>query len=102
MKVLVKHEEDWNASQKELQEKKIIEKLRKASNQSIYMTKLLQQCKQWSGPAKPVTEQEQILQLHSDIQERIVRIELVYYRDTCKSEVIYNVNLFKNSWGKAD
>ena len=46
MKVLAKHEEDWNASQKELYKKKIIEKLRKARNQSIYTTKLLQQCKQ--------------------------------------------------------
>ena len=44
MKVLDKHEEDWNASQKELHENKTIEKLRKASNQSIYTTKLLQQC----------------------------------------------------------
>lgn len=45
MKVLAKRKEDSNASQKELREKKIIEKLRKGSNQSIYTTKFLQQCK---------------------------------------------------------
>ena len=44
MKALDKHEEDWNALQKELHENKTIEKLCKASNQSIYTTKLLQQC----------------------------------------------------------
>ena len=35
MKVLAKREEDWNALQKQLHEKNIIEKLHKASNQSI-------------------------------------------------------------------
>ena len=33
MKVLAKHEEDWNTSQKELQEQKITGKLCKTSNQ---------------------------------------------------------------------
>lgn len=36
-----------------------------------------------------------ILQSHPDSQERIVRIELAYYRDTRNSEVIYNATLFK-------
>ena len=90
-----KHDEDWSASQKKLQKKKIIEKLCKAGNQSIYTTKLLQSCKQWSGPATSVTELEQILQSHPDIQERIVRVELACYRDTHKSEVIYNTDLCK-------
>ena len=67
----------------------------RASNQSIYATKLLQSCKQWSGPATSVTELEQILQSHPDIQERIVRVELACYRDTHKSEVIYNTDLCK-------
>ena len=42
MKVLATSEEDWNASRKELHKKKIIEKLRKSSNQFIYTTKLFQ------------------------------------------------------------
>ena len=42
IKVLAKREEVWDASQKELQKKKIIEKLHKASNQSIYTTTLFQ------------------------------------------------------------
>ena len=63
MKVLAKREEDWSASQKQLHEKNIIEKLHKASNQSIYTTKLLQDCKQGSGQwsTTSVTELEQIL-----------------------------------------
>ena len=66
MKVLAKCEEDWTASQKALHKTKIIEKLCKASNQSIYTTKLLQQ---WSGPVTSVTELKQILQSHPDIQK---------------------------------
>ena len=36
-----------------------------------------------------------IFQSHPDSQERIVRIELAYYRGTRNSEVIYNATLFK-------
>ena len=45
-----------------------MEKLHKASNQSIYTTKLLQQCKRWSGPATSVTAGTNLAS-HPDIQE---------------------------------
>ena len=86
---------------KKLHEKKIIEKLIKANNQSMYTTKLLQQCKSWAGPATSVSELEEILKLHPDNQEKIVRVELAYYRDTHKSEVLYNAELF-NKINKID
>ena len=35
------------------------------------------------------------MQSHPYIQQRIVRIELAYYRDNHKSEVIYKAELFK-------
>ena len=38
----------WNSKETELHENKIIEELKK-DNQSIYTTKLLQQCKTWGG-----------------------------------------------------
>ena len=37
------------------------------SKQPILTTKLLLQCKQWSGPATSVAELEQILQSYPDI-----------------------------------
>ena len=38
---------------------------------------------------------EDILRGHGDLTDKIVRIELSYYRDTHKTEVIYNGDLLK-------
>ena len=43
LKILNAREKEWDSKQRELHENKIIEKLKKANNQSIYTTKLLQQ-----------------------------------------------------------
>ena len=79
----------------ELHENKIIEKLKKTNNQSVYTTKLLQYCKSWGGPAVSVEELHDILQKHNDIAENIVQTELSYYRDTHKTEITYRLHLFK-------
>ena len=59
-----------------MHENKIIEKLKKNNNQSIYTTKLRQQCKTWGGPATSVEERNEILQKHSEIAKKVVRTEI--------------------------
>ena len=67
----------------------------KANNQSIYTTKLLQQCKTWGEPAANMEELNEISQKHSEITEKVVRTEVSYYRDTHKTEISYQPHLFK-------
>ena len=67
----------------------------KANNQSIYTTKLLQQCKTWGEPAANMEELNEISQKHSEIAEKVVRTEVSYYRDTHKTEISYQLHLFK-------
>ena len=74
--------------------KKILEKIEKGRQQSVYTHKCLQMCKEWGGLATSVEELNSILQKHSERAEKIVRIELSYYRDTHKSDVVYP-ELFK-------
>ena len=52
-------------------------------------------CKEWGGPAISVEELNEILRKNSDKVEQIVRIELSYYRDTHRSEIVSNPDLFK-------
>ena len=42
-----------------------------------------------------IHELDDILRAHGDLSEKIVRTELPYYRDTHKTDVIYNGNSFK-------
>ena len=96
---IVKHlndmEKNWTAEQKVLHTNKILEKIEKGKQQSVYTDKCLQQCKEWGGPAVSVEELNEILRKNSDKAEQIVRIELSYYRDTHKQEIISNPHLFK-------
>ena len=95
LKILNAREKEWDSKQRELHENKIIEKLKKANNQSIYTRKLLQQCKTWGGPAASMEELNEILQKHSEIDEKVVRTEVSYYRVTHKTEISYQLHLFK-------
>ena len=62
LKIPNTREKECDSKQRELHENKIIEKLKKANNQSIYTTKLLQQYKSWGGPVASVEEPNEILQ----------------------------------------
>ena len=64
LKILNAQEKEWDSKQTELYENKIIEKLKKANNKSIYTTKLLQECKTYRGPAASIEELNEILQKH--------------------------------------
>ena len=55
-KLLNQREGDWNKQQNILKDKKILEKLKKVNNQSIYVSKLLQTCKFWGGPVTSTDE----------------------------------------------
>ena len=78
-----------------LKDKKILEKLKKANNQSIYTNKLLQTCKFWDRLVTNIDELNDILGSRRDLTEKIGCTKFSYYRDTHKTEVIYNGDLFK-------
>ena len=95
VKLLNSMEKDWVGEQKELQKLKILEKIERGKQSSQYTQKCLQQCKEWKGPATSVEELNAILIANTDRKEKIVRIELSYYRDTHKPDVIEQPDLFK-------
>ena len=88
-------EKEWVGEQKQLQVMKILEKIEKGKKQSKYTLKCLQLCKSWNGPATSVEELNSILKANGDNMEKIVRIELSYYRDTHKADVLYQPELFR-------
>ena len=94
-KLLNKREDEWNEEQKTLLRLKVEEKIKKAMNASNYTTKLLINCKSWRGPCVSSEELMSVLKDHSELQEKIVMTELAYYRDTHKSDVTANPELFK-------
>ena len=59
------------------------------------MQKRLKLCKSWGGPVVSVEELRTILNSHPDKNEVIVRNELIYFRESHKSEVLHNPELFK-------
>ena len=88
-------EKDWVGEQKELHKLKFLEKIEKGKKQSMYTHKCLQLCKSWRGPAISVDELNDILKANSDNVEKIFRTEFSYYRDTHRSEILQNPDLFK-------
>ena len=95
VKLLNNMEKEWTDEQKTLHRNKILEKIEKGRQQSVYTDKCLQLCKTWGGPAISVDELNDILQKNSDKVEKIVRTELSYYRDTHKTEIMSTPELFK-------
>ena len=77
----------WNENQKHLLNIRIKEKLEKSERQKDYSKKLLQTCKTWGGPCTTAEELHITLTDKSDIQERIVKVELAYYRTTHKNDL---------------
>ena len=71
-KLLNQREDDWNKQQNILTDKKILEKLKKANNQSIYTNNLLQTCKSWGGSVTSTDELDDILRAHGDLAKKIM------------------------------
>ena len=88
-------EQRWVADQKNLKLKQIKEKIKKGKKRDQYVQKRLKLCKSWGGPVVSVEELHSILKSHSDKNEVIVRTEFIYFRESHKSEVLYNPELFK-------
>lgn len=95
VRLLNEMEKDWIDEQKQFHQLKILEKIEKGKNQSMYTQKCLQQCKGWNGPATSVEELHTILNSNPDKRVKIVRTELSFYRDTHKADVIQQPDLFK-------
>ena len=95
VKLLNEMEHDWVISQGELHKAKILEKIKKGEQQSRLTLKRLKLCKGWKGPATSVEELHEILKNHPLIKEKVVRTELMYYRDTHRADVTQQPDLFK-------
>ena len=95
VKLLNSMEKDWVGEQKELHKLKMLEKIEKGRKQMTFVDSNLQLCKGWGGPAISVEELMAILKKYSDKKEKIVKTELCYYRDTHKSQIISNPDLFR-------
>ena len=94
-KVLEDRENEWNISQRKLLSIRIKAKLEKSEKQKDYSKKLLQTCKSWGGPCTTSEELQNVLLAKPDIQEKIVKTELTYYRSTHKSDIIALPDLFR-------
>ncbi|KAG1653603.1 hypothetical protein GQR58_025471 [Nymphon striatum] len=88
-------ENKWYNEQKQLLNIRIAEKIENGKKKSQYTQKCLQLCKGWGGLAISVEELHQILRSHPDMKGKIVRNELICYRDTDKSDVLDNPTMFK-------
>ena len=70
-------------------------KFEKLSNQKDNSRKLLENCKSWGGPCVSAEELQTILLAKPDTQDRIVKAELAYFRQTHKPDMIGRPDLFK-------
>ena len=94
VKLLNKREDEWTKEQKQLQKLKIEQKMELAKKQTVYVNKLLRQCKSWGGPVASIKELESVLKRHHDEAETVVKTELAYYKHTHRQEVTANPSLF--------
>ena len=56
---------------------------------------MLQECKTWGGPFTSITELQDILKKHLDIEHKIVKTEMTYYAHSNKVEKIARPELFR-------
>ena len=80
---------------KKLKLKQIKEKIEKGKKRDQYVQECLKLCKSWGGSVVSVEELHSILKSRPNQKEVIVRTELIYFRESHKSEVLYNPELFK-------
>ena len=93
--VVNEREEKWTEEQKILHQRKTEEKLKKAKNHSQRVHKLIVQCKGWGGPVCSIEELDSILHKKPDLADKVVKVELGYYKHTHRSDVIATPSLFK-------
>ena len=91
-------EQIWVADQKKIKLKLIVEKIEKGKKGDQYVQKRRKLCESWGGSAVCVEELYSILKDHPNQKEVIVRNELIYFKESHKSEVLYNPDPFKVKW----
>lgn len=85
----------WVSEQNKHQVKRLESKQNKFKNHKSYVNKQLSLCKTWGGPFTSIDEMETVLQSHGDIETKVIRTELIYYKHTHKPDVIARPELFK-------
>ena len=95
--IVNEREEQWTKEQQLLLKKNIEKKIEKAMQQSQYVHKLLVTVKTWRGPAESTEELLSFIRKQPDLDEKIVKNELKYYKHTHKAEVIASPELFKTN-----
>ena len=94
-KLLSHHEQKWTKEQKQKLEEQIQLKLAKGRKAKDYSKRLLQECKTWGGPFTSVSELQNSLKKHPDIEHRIVKTEVAYYTHSNKVEKIARPDFFR-------
>ena len=80
-KIFNNREKNWNVDQKTLHEERIQRKINKHRKEGEYITKHLQACRSWGGPRTTTNVLEIVLlDKNKDVSNKIVRIELSYYK----------------------
>ena len=94
-KLLSHHERKWTKEQKQKLKERIQLKLAKGRKAKDYSKRLQQECKTWGGPFTSVSELQNSLKKHPDIEHRIVKTEMAYYAHSNKVEKIARPDLFR-------
>ena len=92
--MLMAREKKWDAEQQKKLNKRLEEKLKKASSKKDYTRRLLQDCKSWGGPATTSEELHVVLN-GKDNQQHILRTEMSYYVHTHKAQKVTHKDLFR-------
>ena len=84
----------WYNSQKEIQLKKMEDKLAKKKKNVDYVLKLAQTC-MWGGPCCSVEELKSVLTKNPENDKKIVKTELAFYVHAHKSDRFSRPELFR-------
>ena len=97
MHILSEREKKWTEEQKEKMTKRLDEKLKKASNETKLIKKLLADSKSWNGPFTSGEEMIQVIKSRPDQEEFIVKTELAFFAHTHKTDKLQRPELFRQN-----
>ena len=97
MHILSEREKKWTEEQKNKMTKRLDEKLKKASNETNLIKKLLADCKSWNRPFTLGEEMIQVIKSRPDQEEFIVKTELAFFSHTHKTDKLQRPELFRQN-----
>ena len=97
MRILSERENKWTEEQKRKTREKLDEKLKKASNKTNLIKKLLADCKSWNGPFTSGDQMMRIIKSRPDQEEFIAKTELAYFAHTHKTDKIQQPELYSQN-----